>query len=195
MENLRIRLRGISPILLHSAKLSNPLDPASKAHKTLTAKKQKTDEDHELIAHSEWKNSFYWRDDLGPCVPTANVRSSIVEGAKLSKLGKALERGTFCLEQYARLDYTGPRDLDAMWKSGNFCDCRGVVVSGKRIMRYRPMFTDWSVEVDVTYNPGVVEAEQILRSAETAGMLIGLGDFRPNTKGGPFGRYNVERVN
>ena len=53
METLNVRITGTSPLMMHSDKFANPLLPETKAHKALTAKRKKTDEDHEAIAKSE----------------------------------------------------------------------------------------------------------------------------------------------
>ena len=193
MDIITLKLTSASALLMHSDRLANPLDPMTKAHKQLTSKRTKTDEDHELIARSEWRGSLYWSEGIGPYLPSANIRSAIVEGGKLSKLGKALQRGTLILDDKIPLQYSGPREPDAMWDSGQFYDCRSVVVSGKRLMRYRPLFVSWSVQVDITFDASVIDAAQILQSARAAGNLIGIGDFRPN-KGGNFGRFDVEQV-
>ena len=97
MEILNISIKGLSPILLHSDRYANPLDPGAKAHKVLTGKRVKTDEDHAAIAESEWRGGLYFSKGIGVYLPTANIRSCIVEGAKLSKLGKAIQRGTIIL--------------------------------------------------------------------------------------------------
>ena len=191
MDTLQLKLTGASALLMHSDRLSNPLDPATKHHKSLTSKKKKTDEDHELIARSEWESSLYFSESTGPYLPTANIRSAIVEGGKLTRAGKTIQRGTLILSDKAPLHYKGPRTIDALWNAGTFYDCRSVVISGRRIMRYRPMFSEWSCEVDITFDPGLIDAAELLQCAVTAGTLIGIGDFRPN-KGGQFGRFEVE---
>lgn len=193
MEILNISIKGLSPILLHSDRYANPLDPGAKAHKVLTGKRVKTDEDHAAIAESEWRGGLYFSKGIGVYLPTANIRSCIVEGAKLSKLGKAIQRGTIILEDKVALIYKGPRDIQDLWNDGGFADCRSVVISGKRLMRHRPIFKEWSAKVSITFDPSVVESAQIVRSASDAGALIGLGDFRPN-KGGSFGRFEVEVI-
>lgn len=50
MQDFKIELRGSAPLLMHSSRLSNPLDPAAKALKSATSKRSKTDEDHELVS-------------------------------------------------------------------------------------------------------------------------------------------------
>ena len=72
MKQLKVKITGVSPLLMHSDRFANPLDKATKAHKELTAKRKKTDADHEAIAKSEWLGSLYWRDDIGPFIPGQN---------------------------------------------------------------------------------------------------------------------------
>jgi hypothetical protein len=190
MQSLKLRITGESPLLMHSDRFANPLDPDAKAHKVLTSKRNKTDEDHQAIAISEWKGALYYDEEIGPYLPSANVRATLVDGAKLSKLGKAIQRGTLILADKLKLDYPGPRNPIEMVRDSRFIDCRSVVVSGKRLMRYRPVFPKWAFSVEVLFDPLVVERDQIMNSMSQAGLLIGLGDFRPN-KGGSFGRFSV----
>jgi hypothetical protein len=193
MISLTLRLKGLSPMLMHSDRYANPLDPDTKEHKRLTSKRKKTDEDHAAIAYSEWKGGLYFDERLGPYLPSINVRSCLVEGAKLNKLGAAMQRGTIILEDKLALKYSGPRTIDGLWGNARFRDCRSVVVSRQRLMRYRPCFPEWEAELEITFDPQIIEADQILQSAENAGKFIGLGDFRPN-KGGSFGRFEVETI-
>jgi hypothetical protein len=190
METLRLNLIGESQLLMHSARFADPLDEAAKAHKVLTSKKKKTDDDHEAIAKSEWLGGLYWRKDIGPYIPTTNIRSCLKEGARLRKLGKSIERGVNIFADEARLEYPGPRDPESMWKLAEFRDCRSVVISGKRIMRYRPVFRGWSVTVDIGFDPSVIDRADLIQCMEEAGRLIGIGDYRPN-RGGSCGRFSV----
>jgi hypothetical protein len=111
----------------------------------------------------------------------------------LNKLGAAMQRGTVILDDKIPLEYVGPRTIEGLWNDPRFRDARSVVVSRARLMRYRPMFQEWAVTVDLTFDPQILEADQIFQCAENAGKFIGLGDFRPN-KGGSFGRFTVESV-
>lgn len=193
MIPLQMKITGMSPLLMHSDRYANPLDPDTKEHKRLTSKRKKTDDDHADIAFSEWKGGLYFDEKLGPYLPSINIRSCLVEGAKLNKNGASMQRGTVILEDKLRLEYQGPRTIDGLWNDNRFRDARSVVVSRARLMRYRPLFPDWSVMVEIHFDPQIIEADQILQSAENAGKFIGLGDFRPN-KGGSFGRFSVEAL-
>jgi hypothetical protein len=191
MENLKVRLIGVSPLLMHSDKFADPLNPETKAHKAITSKRKKTDEDHAAIARSEWFGGLYYDREIGPYLPTQNIRSAIVDGAKLNKLGTHVKRSVLILEDQAKLEYKGPRDASALWDSGRFHDARSVVVGTSRLMRYRPKFDDWAVTLNVMYNPEVIDRDQLIACMKNAGKFIGIGDFRPN-KGGQLGRFDVE---
>jgi hypothetical protein len=56
-----------------------------------------------------------------------------------------------------------------------------------KIMRYRPIFRNWSLSATVVVNEDVVNINEVKKALVDAGALIGLGDYRPR-----FGRFNVE---
>ena len=71
-------------------------------------------------------------------------------------------------------------------------DTRAVRIpsTGGRILAHRPMFDDWALEFEVDLDT-VILGEKLFRSiVDDAGKRVGLGDFRPATKG-PYGRYVV----
>lgn len=189
MEKVAFKFTGESPMLMHSDRGVDPLDPLTIELKKLTSTRKKTDEIHQQVARLEWELGMYFDPELGPCLPTANLRGVIVEGAKFAKLGATVKRATFVLQERARLDYDGPRAVDAMWKAG-FRDSRSVVVGMSRVMRCRPKFPKWSVSFDLLFDPEVIERSALITAAENGGQLVGLGDFRI-ANGGPFGRFGV----
>lgn len=192
MQELTLKLTGRSSMLLHSDRGANPIHPDTIAHKVLTSKRKKTDEDHLAIARSEYMLGFY--SSTGVVIPTTNVKSSIVEGAKLNKLGSAFNRCLMILDDAVEIKHSGPKTQDAMWKDPACVDVRSVKVGQARLMRYRPRLNDWSLVVSILFDEKMVERQQIVNAAENAGQYIGLGDYRP-AKGGTFGRFFVETIN
>ncbi len=193
LQSVKIKLTGISPLLMHSDRYANPIDKMTKAHKELTSKRKKTDEDHQAIMRSEWRGALYYDEKLGVYIPSVNIRSAMVEGAKLNKLGMNVKRGTMILTEREKLEYSGAKDPEKMYDSGGFVDVRSVVVGQSRLMRCRPIFREWSVSTEIQFDTQQVELEQIVLSLDNAGRLIGIGDFRP-AKGGMYGRFSVEVV-
>jgi hypothetical protein len=194
MEIVKLELTGLSPLLMHSERGANPLDPETKLMKKITSKKNKTDEDYEEMAFMDWKMALYHNDSLGPYIPGLNIRASVVEGGKMNKLGTLIQKGTMVLDSFLPLIYNGPKTIKELWANPKFRDIRSVVVNRSRMMRCRPIFHEWKILVDLHYDTKVIDIEKILMGAENAGSYIGIGDFRPGKGNGSFGRYEVKMV-
>lgn len=186
MKHLQVKITGISPLLMHSDRFANPLDPATKAHKELTGKRKKTDADHEAIAKSEWMGSLYHDPAVGPYIPGQNLDATLQEAAKLQKLGKKFKQAVMVIEDQVPLIYTGPRDPEALFAAG-FLDVRGVKVAMAKLMRCRPKFNQWAAQFTVAFNEDVLNTEEVFKAINDAGSLIGVCDYRPR-----FGKFTAE---
>lgn len=183
----QLTITGTAPLLMHSSRLSNPLDPATKALKKVTAKRTKTDDDHAEAARLEWTGGLYWDTDLGPYVPGDNVWRSLYDAAKKSRRGPSVKEGVIITSDVNPLAYGGPRDMDALWADENYRLMASVKVTTSRVMRCRPMFRTWSTRVHGVIDPNVIDLSDLRDIADTAGQLVGLGDWRPR-----YGRYTTE---
>lgn len=186
MEVVQVRLTGTRPLLMHADIFSDPLNPLTKAHKALTGKRKKTDDDHEVIAKSEWRGGMYFDKDLGPYMPGVNIESAMVAGGKLSKLGTQLKRSAEVMNERCRLEYEGPRNIEGLWSKG-FYDARSVKVQTARLMRYRPIFRNWVLDCEIAFDPESIDRAQVIKCLTDGGQYCGLGDYRPK-----FGRFDVE---
>ena len=191
MHRFRISMTGTTPLLMHSSRLADPLDPVAKALKRVTGKRVKTDEDHEEMARIEHAGGLYLDDPLGPYVPGENVARCLVEAARITKSGKKIEQGVVIDTDVNPLVYRGPRDPDGLWADENFRHRASVKIGQQRVMRTRPLFREWEVYADGIYDPAIINLGDLGEIAETAGARIGLGDWRPR-----FGRFTatVEKV-
>jgi hypothetical protein len=187
MKQLQVIITGKSPLLMHSDRFANPLDPLTKAHKELTSKRKKTDEDQIAIAKSEFIGGCYWNAQSGFYIPGQNLDSCLIAAAKLQKLGVKFKQGVQVLEDDLKLVGKLPATPETMWENPEYVDARGVKVGQAKIIRYRPIFRQWQLEANVMFNPDVVSMSEVKKAIEDAGALIGLGDYRPR-----FGRFNVE---
>jgi hypothetical protein len=72
-------------------------------------------------------------------------------------------------------------------------DTRAVRIpsTGGRIQRHRPIFHEWGLTFSVTLDTDEMSRNLFREIVDAAGNKIGLGDFRPETKG-PFGRFKVK---
>lgn len=183
-----VRVTGTRPLLVHRGGLANPLDPHAKAISEIAKKRNKTDADYAELARREWIGSLYYEDDIGPFIPAEMMEACIVAGGKKHKLGTAIKQA-FQVEGDGRIpiEYTGPRKLAALEKEGDafFLDSM-VKVGMSKTTRRRPMFKKWGLTFDAVLDPTVLDKDQISLAIETAGRLVGLGDWRPR-----YGRFSA----
>lgn len=187
-HQLTFRLNGIAPLLMHNGSLADPFNPITKEMKKVSGKRKKVDSDFEEMARLEFLGGLYVNKEGRPIIPGILVESAIINGAKKDKNGGVFKSGVFCEGDFL-LKYKGPATAEALEKDASFRLTCGVKVGQARIMRTRPMFSEWSVEVVVTYMPDVVDKDMVIQAIKKAGELVGLGDWRPR-----FGRFDVEIV-
>jgi hypothetical protein len=188
MKTYTATLTGVVPLLLHNGQLADPLNPATRALKEVTSRKKKTDEDTAEIRHLEWLGSMYLTESRKPCMPADNVLALIIAGAKKDKNGNEAKSGVMQApgHELFELIYTGPRDLDALYADPRFVDCRSAKVNMSRVMRTRPIFRDWALQIALLFNEDVIDEHVIQQALEISGERVGLGDYRPR-----FGRFLV----
>jgi hypothetical protein len=179
MKSFVMTLTGTMPVLMHNARLANPLDPATKTLKKLTSKRTKTDADHLDIARAEFVGGLYHDTEMGPYIPGPNVHACLVEGAKKLKFGKKVKEGVLITSLVNPLAYGGPRSVEDLWDDANFRHEASVKVGTARTMRCRPMFNNWKLQCDGIYDEEVLDFEQLKDIADRAGRFVGLGDWRP----------------
>lgn len=191
MARFRITCTGTTPLLMHNARLSNPLDEVAKAMKRISSKRTKTEEDHEELARLEHMGGLYFDSDAGPYLPGQNFERCLVDAARITKSGKKIERGVFVETNVNPVAYRGPRTIEGLWKDDNFRHSASVKIGTNRVTRTRPQFRDWTVDAEGVYDPAVINLEELAEIAGTAGRMIGLGDWRPR-----FGRFEatVEKI-
>jgi hypothetical protein len=187
---IKFKITGITPLLMHSDRYSNPLDPLTKAHKELTSKRKKTDSDHEAISKSEWIGGLYYDKEHGLHMPGENIEACVVGGAKLQRLGTHFKRAVMVVDTHCPLDIGGKNDIEHLKKNiDDYSLAKSVVVSRARIMRVRPMFKKWSTEFTMSYNSEVVNESDVIKAVNDAGQMVGLGDWRPR-----YGRFEAEVI-
>lgn len=189
MANVRITIRGTTPLLCHNVQLADPDNPISKEIAKITAKRKKTEEDRTEIAKLEWYGGLYLAPGIdGPVMPTANIRKAFIEGAKITKQGRSVERALTFLQKDVPITYEGPRDIDKLFKIPTFHNRSAVRVQMARTMRTRPQFPEWVLIADAYYAENVMDLDEFRRVIDLAGMAEGLCDNRKNG----YGRFTAE---
>lgn len=69
MQTIGITLKGVKPLLMHNEQLANPLSGAARKLAEVSKKRNKTLDDHRVLAEYEFEGGIYHRPDIGPYVP------------------------------------------------------------------------------------------------------------------------------
>ena len=188
--SLKIVCTGVSPLLMHSDRASDPLSKEAQWLSEISGKRGKTEADIVELARREFHCSLYLDPAGRPTVPIDNVHSCLYAAAKRRKEGP-LFSGSFTVSK-VRFDYEGPEEADALWEEQEtFVDRRSVKVGTSRVIRTRAVFPKWSLEIAAEHDREVADLFNIRQWAEIAGTRIGLGDYRPQ-RGGLFGRFEAK---
>lgn len=126
-------------------------------------------------------------------IPQPNLLRCLVEGGQFHKVGKKQLTTQKSSMLYGCLNVEGieiPIKHKQPWK----VDTRPVRIpsTGGRILAHRPMFDDWKLSFEVDLDTTILSPKLLRLVVDDAGKRIGLGDFRPATKG-PYGRFSVVR--
>lgn len=189
MKSFTLTMMGTAPMLVHNAQLSDPLNKWAKEMKKVSAKRTKTEDDHLEMSRLEFYGGMYYDADLGPVIPAMNIEATLVNGAKKIKLGKAVTQGLRITDQVTPIIYKGPRDMAGLWGNGEseFVNRASAKVGMARVMRTRPMFTNWALEVSGVYDESIFDEDVINEICQYSGTLTGIGDWRPR-----FGTFTHE---
>ena len=186
MKNLRITWKGLTPLIMHSCKCVNPLHPISILLKELTSKRHKTEEDLRKIADLEWQAGAYWRDDIGLYIPAENVEATLLNGAKLNKKGKDIQKYCNVVDLYIPLDYGEHLTKEELIANYEYRDTRPMTVVRAKVLRTRPRFDKWQITFTMQYDETKIDLATIALSMENAGLYVGLCDSRPK-----YGKFSV----
>ena len=125
-------------------------------------------------------------------IPQPNLLRSIIDGGRFTKIGRSQITTERKSELFSCLTITAatiPLIYRQPWK----VDTRAVRIpaTGGRILRHRPMFDDWGLEFEMELDTEILSGKLLRKIVDDAGSRVGLGDFRPATKG-PYGKYRVD---
>lgn len=191
MQKLTFRIEGETPLLMHSGRLADPLDPIVRQMKHVSGKRAKTEADFEQLARLEWTGSLYVNADGRVIIPGANLEAMLIGrggAARKQKMGPQAKAGLWIPDD-SLLEYDGPEDLEELWEDERFRLRAKARIGQSSVIRTRPKFDKWACEFTVVYDPDLVDADVVREWVEIASFQVGLLDWRPR-----FGRFNVTQV-
>lgn len=174
-------IRGISPLIMHA------WDEKGKEMLRMTAQERKKQEKKARDPEALAKSYLYTTDGGEIGIPLTAFKSSLIGAAhKDFGLEKTLLRKAFfipCSDSGGVV----PMEHD------NYVVREDVVRvgAGATDLRYRPMFTDWRVQITAQIDPDLLTPKDIANLVNRAGFSVGIGEWRPE-KGGEFGRFELD---
>lgn len=178
-------IRGVSALIVHNGQLADPLNRFTKALKTVSSKRNKTDADFEELARMEWYGSLYLLNGE-PALPGNAFEAALIEAAKKKRKGQQAKAGLF-VDGFYPILYDGPRDPHALWPLEEYRLTVRVRIQRNTVMRTRPIFRQWACTFVVNVEDALLNPSEIIDFLSYAGSNIGLCDWRPK-----FGRFVVE---
>lgn len=178
-EVVSFEIVGISPLLQNNPASFIGADEGA----GLATKKVYDDND-------EATRRLYFTPDGSHYHPAEAFVKSMVKAAAGKKIGKAfataaLKGSVFIAEPHAIItDHKGKKPT---WT----VDKKPVVVGKARILRCRPMFSEWHIWLALEIDASLISKDVVRDCLSIAGRVVGVGDYRPE-KGGGFGRFRVE---
>lgn len=188
METMSVRLTGIAPLIVHNNQAVDPLNYYAKEMKKISGKRNKTEADHEQLSNLEFFAGLYLVNDI-PVVPAKALAATFIKGAMKDKNGPLAKAGVF-FSEHAVINHNGPQTPEELWKAQEPYVFRCPVKVGQStIIRTRPMFEEWYLDVTFEYDNEVIDKAAILLAWEKAGRVVGLCDWRPQ-----HGRFYVQEL-
>jgi hypothetical protein len=126
-----------------------------------------------------------------PMIPQPNLFRCIIDAGTFFKAGKSKVTTQKSSMIPACVEIHGI-ELPLESKEGWQVDTRAVRIpsTGGRILCHRPSFNDWRISFTAEVDTSMITVKLFREIVDAAGKRIGLGDFRPATKG-PFGKFVV----
>ena len=124
-------------------------------------------------------------------IPSPNMFRCLIDAGTFFKVGKS-KVTTLKTSMVPYCVSINEIEIAIISREGWDVDTRAVRIpsTGGRILCHRPCFNDWALEFTVELDTDVMNPKFFRELVDAAGNKIGLGDFRPATKG-PYGRFAV----
>lgn len=185
MKRIQIRIEGKTPLLCNRF-----TDEAAMAATSGTSASTKSGDKGTPKEQAE--QALYMSEATGkPMIPQPNLFRCLIDAGTFFKSGKTkvttqksslIPACVMLLGVECEIEHKEPWTVDTRPVR--------IPATGGRILRHRPCFHDWALRFEVELDESMIGLKMFRDIVDAAGSKIGLGDFRPNTKG-PFGRFVV----
>lgn len=184
-ERVKIKVRGITPLIMHkhSAEAKEKIEDKQQKKATKARPIRNPQAEFEAAMHKIGDNGRYG-------FPAGGFKKAMIRAGKLLGINMTDARQMFHVlaenkENLVEID-SDPPVMGADGDGGDWVR----LPNRAGDIRYRPYFHNWSAEVPFEYDPDLISLEQIVNLLNHAGWKVGIGDHRPE-KDGTNGMWEV----
>lgn len=179
IQEVVIPITGVSPLIVN--KFSNKVMQMILDTQMNKAKSKKHDVKD---PQADFENAKHYSVEGWEGFPAAGFKAAMIRGAKMiGMVMKDAQTGFFVKAddeetQLVRV-YGNSRMRQDMVRVG----------MGSADIRFRPEYPEWSANLTIEFNAGVISADQIYQLVKAAGYGCGIGEMRPEKGKFNYGRF------
>lgn len=181
IKTVAIPIIGISPLIIHAWSVKAMREIADKQ-----AGKAKNKKHDIRVPEEDYENAKHKSPQGWEGFPAAGFKAAMIRGAKMIGLVMKDTQTSFFIKadceetQLVRINGESRMRTDMVR-----------VGMGSADIRYRPEYTEWSANLTIEYNSGVISVDQIYQLVKAAGYGCGVGEMRPEKTKFNYGRFKL----
>lgn len=182
IKTVAIPIIGISPLIIHAWSVKAMREIADKQ-----AGKAKNKKHDIRVPEEDYENAKHKSPQGWDGFPAAGFKAAMIRGAKMIGLVMKDTQTSFFIKadceetQLVRINGESRMRTDMVR-----------VGMGSADIRYRPEYPEWSADLTIEYNSGVISVDQIYQLVKAAGYGCGVGEMRPEKTKFNYGRFRLK---
>jgi hypothetical protein len=182
---VKIPITGISPLIVHAwSEKSIKMIADKQAGKAKNKKHDIRDPE------SDYQNAKH-RSPIGfEGYPAAGFKAAMIRGAKMIGMVMKDTQTAF----FIKADCEETQLIKINGESRMRTDMVRVGM-GSSDIRYRPEYPEWSANLTIEFNEGVLSLDQVYQLVKAAGYGCGIGEMRPEKGKFNYGRFKLTNEN
>ena len=185
IREVTVPVIGISPLIIHAWSVKAMREIADKQ-----AGKAKNKKHDIRVPEEDYENAKHKSPQGWEGFPAAGFKAAMIRGAKMIGLEMKTTQTAF----FVRADDEETQLVKIEGASRMRTDMVRVGM-GSADIRYRPEYPEWSANLTIEFNSGIVSLDQIYQLIKAAGYGCGIGEMRPEKGKFNFGRFKLAEEN
>lgn len=174
-----VPITGISPLVIHAWSQKAMIEIANKQAGKAKNKKHEVRIPEEEFEAAKHKSPQGWDG-----FPAAGFKAAMIRGAKMIGMVMKDTQTSF----FVKADCEETQLVEIIGSCRMRTDMVRVGM-GVADLRYRPEYLNWSANLTIEFNAGMISVDQIYQLIKAAGYGCGIGEMRPEKGKFNFGRF------